>query len=89
MLWNRPNLTPEVSIPKQSVSPERSPEDRQAGQCRHEAFNLIDVIFRKDGRWKATCECGEAPGYFAEERAAWRWIADHRCPVLDADGRSA
>ena len=89
MLWIRPSARPEVRVPAQSVSPEQPADDHLRGRLRQEAFQLIDVILRRDGRWKALCECGEAPQHFAEERAAWRWITDHRCPVLDADARTA
>ena len=47
------------------------------------AFNLIDVHYLRGGLWKAVCECGDAPRPFEQERAAWAWIADHRCPVLE------
>ena len=87
MAWRRPSTSARVRIPAQSVSPEQLDEDRVPGWSRAEAFNLIDVFYLKGGLWKAVCECGEAPHVFAEERPAWRWITDHKCPVLDSDSR--
>ena len=87
MSWIRASLRADVRIPAQSVSPEQLVEASGAAGVRPEAFNLIDVVRLKGGWWKALCECGEGPAAFEEERAAWRWITDHRCPILDADSR--
>ena len=87
MPWRRSSTRARVRIPAQSVSPEQLEEDRVAGWSRAEAFNLIDVHYLKSGLWKAVCECGDAPHVFAEERAAWRWITDHTCPVLEPESR--
>ena len=85
MSWIRPTASTEVRIPAQSVSPEQSADPG----ARPEAFNLLDVVRLKGGWWKALCECGDGPEVYEEERAAWRWITDHRCPILDADSRSS
>ena len=50
--------------------------------------NLIDVLYVKGGRWRATCECGATPELFNEQRAAWEWVVAHECPSLeDRSGR--
>ena len=74
MLWNRAKVR-RVHIPAQSTSPDALLGVRRA--------NLIDVRAMRHGRWRAICECGDNPETFADEFAAWHWIIEHRCPVLD------
>lgn len=42
----------------------------------------VDVIPVVGGQYRASCTCG-AKQVFAEQPAAWRWLLDHPCPLID------
>lgn len=72
-----------LHISAASSIPEQRDGDRPPHRPRPEALNLIDVIDVRGRLWRAVCECGEAPDLFTEEPAAWAWVTNHRCPVLE------